>query len=90
MSIHDLAHPTLGMEDMKGVLAGTFAAQRTNGDGACAIHSVFGVLDTFGEYFCKQARQLFCDSLVGAYADFESKLASALMRTWEQQFWNDM
>eukprot|EP00973_Karenia_brevis_P029275 4037147-Karenia_brevis.AAC.1 len=41
----DAAHPILGTDGLHGVLAGTFAAQTTNGDGARAIHSVFGVLN---------------------------------------------
>ena len=42
---------------------GTFEAQGTNDNGACAIHSVFGTMDYVGQYFCKDARQFFCDGL---------------------------
>ena len=59
-----------GLQD---VLQGTFHALVTDGDGACAIHAVFGVLNAAGTYKCPQARQLFCDSLGVAYADFEKK-----------------
>ena len=42
---------------------GTFEAQGTNDQGACAIHSVFGTIDYLGQYFCIDARQFLGDSL---------------------------
>jgi hypothetical protein len=44
-----------GAACVQDVLQGTFDAQTTCGDGACAIHSVFGVLDESGQYFCRPA-----------------------------------
>eukprot|EP00973_Karenia_brevis_P028138 3876740-Karenia_brevis.AAC.1 len=75
---------TGGVAGVQDVLEGTFDAQKTCGDGACAIHSVFGVLDQPGEYFCEQARQLFCDSLGVACSDFQSKVNPTLMGQWER------
>ena len=40
-----------GVARVQDVLQGTFDAHKTCGNGACAIHSVFGVLDQCGEYF---------------------------------------
>eukprot|EP00973_Karenia_brevis_P046998 6522282-Karenia_brevis.AAC.1 len=73
------------MGDKAGVLEGTLDAQRTCGDGACALHSVFGVLDQSGEYFCKQARRLFCDSLGVEYSEFQSKVNARLLEDWEKR-----
>ena len=76
---------TGGVARVQDVLQGTFDAHKTCGNGACAIHSVFGVPDQSGEYFCEQARQLFCDSLGVAYSDFQSKVNPALMGRWERR-----
>ena len=62
---------TGGVAGVQDVLQGTFDAHKTCGNGACAIHSVFGVPDQSGEYFCEQARQLFSDSLGVADSDFQ-------------------
>ena len=59
-----------GLED---ILQGTFDVYKTNGNGACAIHSVFGVPNKFAEYKCEEAGQLFYESLGDAYSDFTSE-----------------
>ena len=81
---------TGGVAAVQDVLHGIFDVHKTCGDGACAIHSVFGVLDQSGQYFCEQARQLFCDSLGVAYSDFQSKLSPTLMGRWERNVWLEM
>ena len=55
-------------ESVTGAVQGTFEAQGTNDNGACAIHSVLGTIDYLGPYFCNDARQFFCDSLGHSYA----------------------
>ena len=81
---------TGGVAGVQDVLQGTFDAHKTCGNGACAIHSVFGVPDQSGEYFCEQARQLFCDSLGVTYSDPQSEVKAALMDRWERNVWLDM
>ena len=75
---------------LKDVLQGAFDSYKTCGNGACAIHSVFGVPDQNGEYKCEQARQLFHESLGGSYSDFRSKVDPALMHRWQRNLWLDM
>ena len=78
-----------GLED---ILQGTFDVYKTNGNGACAIHSVFGVPNKFGEYKCEEARQLFYESLGDAYSDFTSKFEGnrALLDRWQRNVWLEM
>ena len=75
---------------LKDICKGTFDVYKTNGNGACAIHSVFGVPNEFGEYKCEEARQLFYESLGDAYSDFRSKVHSALRDRWQRNVWLDM
>ena len=58
---HKITGGAAGLQD---VLQGTFDVYNTNGNGACAIHSVYGVPNEFGEYKCEEARQLFYESWV--------------------------
>ena len=86
-----LSIPVVGyVPSLQDVLQGTFDSYKTCGNGACAIHSVFGVPDRNGEYKCEQARQLFHESLSVAYSDFRSKDDPALMDRWQRNVWLDM
>ena len=77
---------------LKEICTGTFDVYKTNGDGACAIHSVFGVPSQDREYKCKEARQLFYESLGNTYSVFQSKLEenSQLLDRWRRNVWLEM
>ena len=77
---------------LKEICTGTFDVYKTNGDGACAIHSVFGVPSQDREYKCKEARQLFYESLGNTYSVFQSKLEenSQLLDRWQRNVWLEM
>ena len=60
---------TGGPAGVQDIIQGTVDSYKTCGNGACAIHSVFGVPDRNGEYKCEQARQLFHESLGVAYSE---------------------
>ena len=77
---------------LKDICKGTFDAYKTNGNGACAIHSVFGVPGQYREYKCEEARQLLYESLGNTYSVFASKLKenSELLDRWQRNVWLDM
>ena len=77
---------------LKEICTGTFDGYKTNGDGACAIHSVFGVPSQYREYKCKEARQLFYESLGNTYSVFQSKFTenSQLLDRWQRNVWLEM
>ena len=72
-------------------LAGVFKSYKTCGDGACAIHAVFGTPDRYGEYKRLNAREFYHTSLGGNYDDFKAKVEDkALLDRWRRNVWLDM
>ena len=77
---------------LKEICRGTFDGYKTNGDGACAIHSVFGKPSQYREYKCEEARQLFYESLGNTYSVFASKFKEnpQLLDRWQRNVWLEM
>ena len=63
------AEPTIP-EVVRGLHGHEVAVQRTHGDGACGVHSVFGEKDTVRGYFKQMPRQFIRDSFGKTAHDF--------------------
>ena len=62
----------------------------TRGDGACAIHAVFGNDSPAGGYFCPQARELICHAMGNEWTDLTSSgVDVSLVQELRDLLWND-
>ena len=61
----------------------------TNGNGACALHSVFGKPDARKELFCENARDIMWHYLQRPWSEVEGHLSQNLAKAIQSKLWTD-